>query len=518
MNDERDELETRLRDGFRSGSLPAAPARLLDALERIPEAPVTRGSSARSAGAGEGRVRGGRMPWGALGVAAVLLLGGAVALSVGGRGPVPQPSPKASTHAAPSQVAGDIRITYEPDWTADVPKSADTLAAAAMVVQKRIDSTGIFGARVGVADGTWIVVDVPRGTALDPIRRLLGQTGRLEFIPILGEAPVRGAVLDPSSHPAPLFDNSGIANVKVGQPDLTFILEPDAAAAFGTYTAASIGRPFAIVLDGTVLAAPIIREAIPGGDIQITFPTGAIDDIELATLATIVKWGPLPVALREVALGPIPSGSVADPVIRCEAPVPVAGLQLQCQRAVQAALAALPDGHPAVREVTFNHGCPSIPGALIDCATQMFGIVEISFVDGSPPVRILVDFDLKTTILPGFPSQDPGATPLGLNPNNSDLGCDTVRMQYRSVVIGVDASAAEQVTAVTNLGDTLRTFWSSSFRGGTSSDPVVYDHNGFVVARDGTRIDLPDAAFPTLAGYFVCPSDDAIYVFDQPPS
>lgn len=52
---------------------------------------------------------------------------------------------------------------------------------------------------------------------------------------------------------------------------------------------------------------------------------------------------------------------------------------------------------------------------------------------------------------------------------------------------------------------------------GTSTDPVVYDSHGIVVARDGTRIDLPEASFPTLAGHFVCPSQDAIYVSDQAP-
>ena len=77
---------------------------------------------------------------------------------------------------------------------------------------------------------------------------------------------------------------------------------------------------------------------------------------------------------------------------------------------MHAALAFLPAGHPAIREITFDHGCPEVPGPLttggtstwstIDCATQMFGIVAITFADGSPPVRILVDYDLKASYLP----------------------------------------------------------------------------------------------------------------------
>jgi hypothetical protein len=66
-----------------------------------------------------------------------------------------------------------------------------------------------------------------------------------------------------------------------------------------------------------------------------------------------------------------------------------------------------------------------------------------------------------------------------------------------------------------DTGHPLQTFWSASFRGGTSADPVVHDGQGFVVAREGTRVDLPEAAFPSLARYFVCPSADAIHVFDR---
>jgi hypothetical protein len=45
----------------------------------------------------------------------------------------------------------------------------------------------------------------------------------------------------------------------------------------------------------------------------------------------------------------------------------------------------------------------------------------------------------------------------------------------------------------------------------------VYDRQAVVVAGDGTMIDLPDQGVPTLAGYFVCPSADAIRVFDRAP-
>jgi hypothetical protein len=38
------------------------------------------------------------------------------------------------------------------------------------------------------------------------------------------------------------------------------------------------------------------------------------------------------------------------------------------------------------------------------------------------------------------------------------------------------------------------------------------------VAKDGDELDVPEGAFPRLKGYFVCPSQDALYVLLQDPS
>jgi hypothetical protein len=48
------------------------------------------------------------------------------------------------------------------------------------------------------------------------------------------------------------------------------------------------------------------------------------------------------------------------------------------------------------------------------------------------------------------------------------------------------------------------------------TERLVVDAFGRVLARDGTRIDLPEAAWPSLNGRFVCPGTDAVYITDQP--
>jgi hypothetical protein len=114
------------------------------------------------------------------------------------------------------------------------------------------------------------------------------------------------------------------------------------------------------------------------------------------------------------------------------------------------------------------------------------------------------------------PSSPPPGIALRLAP--ADLGCDSMAPPYRAVTFAIDATAAEAVTAVANTGARLLTYWSASFRGGSITDPVVWDAIGNVVARDGEQLVIPAAAWPRLHGHFVCPSTDALYVFDKDPS
>lgn len=76
----------------------------------------------------------------------------------------------------------------------------------------------------------------------------------------------------------------------------------------------------------------------------------------------------------------------------------------------------------------------------------------------------------------------------------------------------IDATASADVTATTNAGAILQTFWSEGFVGGV---PDVQDPSGQVVVTDGEVLEMPQGAFPRLRGYFVCPSTDAVYVLLQ---
>ena len=104
-----------------------------------------------------------------------------------------------------------------------------------------------------------------------------------------------------------------------------------------------------------------------------------------------------------------------------------------------------------------------------------------------------------------------------LRPAPFGLGCDAIPAPYRRVTFRIDPAAADQVWAVADTGATLPTYWEAGFVGGTTSDPVVRDPEGKVILRDGDTLAIPVSAWPDLHGYFVCPSQSALYVLLRSP-
>ena len=118
---------------------------------------------------------------------------------------------------------------------------------------------------------------------------------------------------------------------------------------------------------------------------------------------------------------------------------------------------------------------------------------------------------------PAAPSTS-AAAGMPLRVVQGDSGCDTIGIDYTSATFQIDPTAADPVTALTDKGVSLRTFWSPGFVGGPPDDPVVRDPAGQVVAADGDVIPVPDGAYPRLKGYFVCLAPDALYIYLADPA
>jgi preprotein translocase subunit SecD len=110
------------------------------------------------------------------------------------------------------------------------------------------------------------------------------------------------------------LSNASPGRGQFGQPIVEFSFTPNGAQAFGELTGQNVGNGLAIVLDGRVVSAPVIKSRISDrGQIEGNFTQQEVQD-----LVTVLKSGALPAGityLEERTVGPfLGSDSIRDGV------------------------------------------------------------------------------------------------------------------------------------------------------------------------------------------------------------
>ena len=101
-----------------------------------------------------------------------------------------------------------------------------------------------------------------------------------------------------------LIQTAEVKISEVGEPYVSLTFNSQGARIFGQVTEQSVGKRLAIILDGSVNSAPVIRERIPSGQAQIS---GGFTADEARDLAIILRAGALPAPvqiLEERTVGP----------------------------------------------------------------------------------------------------------------------------------------------------------------------------------------------------------------------
>ncbi len=203
-------------------------------------------------------------------------------------------------------LSGGLRVEYQAQQVEGKSPSPQDMGIIKEIVERRVNGTGVSEPVVVTQGSDRVVVELPGVTDPDAVRQLVGQTGRLDFVP-LGQTQVQeGQVLDLKAFPA-LFSGDQVQSASLGrnqQGGLTvdFVLKGDGAKLFGDYTGDHIGDFFAITLDGSVISAPVIKSAIPGGQVQIeSGGIGGFPVKEANNLVTILKFGSLPFPIKEIS-------------------------------------------------------------------------------------------------------------------------------------------------------------------------------------------------------------------------
>lgn len=217
------------------------------------------------------------------------------------------------------QVIDQNRIVLTPTQSGTVKALKDAMGVARDVVRRRIDPGGTKEITVVTEGDNRILVQVPGVQDPEALKRLIGQTARLEFklVDLLANPQdVQQGRAPPGSQVLPMADGTGAIAVKRrvmvsgdqivkanqgfdqdGRPDIELSFNTAGARRFGRVTQENVGKPFAIILDDKVLSAPNINEPILGGRAQITgqFTVQSAND-----LAVSLASGKLPVKLNVI--------------------------------------------------------------------------------------------------------------------------------------------------------------------------------------------------------------------------
>ena len=197
-------------------------------------------------------------------------------------------------------------------------------------IRNRIDQLGVRETVVQKEGDNDILVQLPGIQDPERAKELIGKTAVLEFRfvddknnlsdalkngPPPGDEILSGQPQAGGAQPYLVESNVLMvgdvvtdARVRPGSrlegPYVEVKLDNRGADAFAAITAENVGRHLAIVLDRTVYSAPVIKEPIPGGDVQIT---GSFSFEEAHELAIVLRSGALPAPveiIEERTVGP----------------------------------------------------------------------------------------------------------------------------------------------------------------------------------------------------------------------
>jgi preprotein translocase subunit SecD len=192
---------------------------------------------------------------------------------------------------------------------------ANAVEQSIEIIRRRIDETGTKEPTIIRQGDDRIVVQLPGVKDPQRLKDLIGKTAKMTFQMVDETAEVTGTA-PPTSIELDHVEREGQPTEKlwvqkrvmvsgenlvdaqqgfdVGLPIVQFRFDNVGARKFGEATSANVGRRFAIVLDGRIISAPVIRDAILGGSgiISGNFTIESARDLSL-----LLRAGALPAPL-----------------------------------------------------------------------------------------------------------------------------------------------------------------------------------------------------------------------------
>jgi len=220
------------------------------------------------------------------------------------------------------------RLVVELTEEAFAQRLRSAVSSTIETIRRRIDALGTTEPNIQRQGVERVLVQVPGLQDPARLKDLLGQTAKLTFQLVdqsmspqeaAANRPPPGSAIYPADDGSgqdyllkkraiisgeDLVDAQPSFDQRTNEPIVTFRFNSSGARRFGDVTSENVGRPFAIVLDGKVISAPVIQEPILGGTGQIS---GDFNVEEANNLAILLRSGALPASLtilEERTVGP----------------------------------------------------------------------------------------------------------------------------------------------------------------------------------------------------------------------
>lgn len=184
-------------------------------------------------------------------------------------------------------LAGGVSITYQA--VEDNP-SSEEMSDTIYKLQQRVQNYSTE-AEVYQEGSNRINIDIPGVSDANAILEELGKPGSLTFTDESGNVLLTGDQVATAK--------AGIIDQKNGQKSyvVSLTFTDEGTKTFADATTANVGKRIAIIYDGQVYSAPLVREAITGGQCQID---GMASYEEAENLASTIRIGSLSLELEEL--------------------------------------------------------------------------------------------------------------------------------------------------------------------------------------------------------------------------
>lgn len=177
---------------------------------------------------------------------------------------------------------GGTHVVLEGVDTEQAKVNDDAMNRVVKIMEKRVNELGLTEPIIQREGERRIIIELPGVKDPDKAIAVLGKTAMLEFKDEEGNTVLSGTDLKDARE----------QTTQNNQNEVAIEFTDEGAQKFADLTSANVGRTIAILLDGEVLTAPRVNEAITGGKAVIT---GSRNLEEAHNLAVLLRSGALPV-------------------------------------------------------------------------------------------------------------------------------------------------------------------------------------------------------------------------------